>query len=94
MDHELTEGARNLSGGQRQRLGLARALLADPEMLVMVDPVSSVDSMTGMKVARAVRDIRRGRTTVVLCVGRAFRSVAEDVVDVKPLAGSLRTRGE
>lgn len=60
----------------------------------MVDPVSSVDSMTGMKVARAVRDIRRGRTTVVLCVGRAFQSVAEDVVDVKPLAGSLRTRGE
>ena len=94
LDHELTEGARNLSGGQRQRLGLARALLADPEMLVMVDPVSSVDSMTGMKVARAVRDIRRGRTTVVLCVGRAFQSVAEDVVDVKPLAGSLRTRGE
>ncbi|WP_288802321.1 ABC transporter ATP-binding protein [uncultured Corynebacterium sp.] len=94
LDHELTEGARNLSGGQRQRLGLARALLAEPEMLVMVDPVSSVDSMTGMKVARAVRDIRRGRTTVVLCVGRAFRSVAEDVVDVKPLAGSLRTRGE
>lgn len=94
LDHELTEGARNLSGGQRQRLGLARALLAEPEMLVMVDPVSSVDSMTGMKVARAVRDIRRGRTTVVLCVGRAFQSVAEDVVDVKPLAGSLRTRGE
>ena len=94
LDHELTESARNLSGGQRQRLGLARALLAEPEMLVMVDPVSSVDSMTGMKVARAVRDIRRGRTTVVLCVGRAFQSVAEDVVDVKPLAGSLRTRGE
>lgn len=94
LDHELTEGARNLSGGQRQRLGLARALLAEPEMLVMVDPVSSVDSMTGMKVARAVRDIRRGRTTVVLCVGRAFQSVAEDVVDVKPLAGSLLTRGE
>jgi len=94
VDHELTEGARNLSGGQRQRLGLARALLAEPEMLVMVDPVSSVDSMTGMKVARAVRDIRRGRTTVVLCVGRAFQSVAEEVVVVKPLAGSLRTRGE
>lgn len=94
LDHELTEGARNLSGGQRQRLGLARALLAEPEMLVMVDPVSSVDSMTGMKVARAVRDIRRGRTTVVLCVGRAFQSVAEEVVVVKPLAGSLRTRGE
>ncbi|WP_370551542.1 ABC transporter transmembrane domain-containing protein [Corynebacterium sp. ED61] len=94
VDHELTEGARNLSGGQRQRLGLARALLAEPEMLVMVDPVSSVDSMTGMKVARAVRDIRRGRTTVVLCVGRAFQSVAEEVVVVKTLAGSLRTRGE
>ncbi len=94
VDHELTEGARNLSGGQRQRLGLARALLAEPEMLVMVDPVSSVDSMTGMKVARAVRAIRRGRTTVVLCLGRAFQSVAEEVVVVKPLAGSLRTRGE
>ena len=94
LDYELTEGARNLSGGQRQRLGLARALLVDPEMLVMVDPVSSVDSISGMKVARAVRDIRRGRTTVVLCAGRAFQSVAEEVVDVKLLAGSLRTRGD
>lgn len=84
LNLELTEGARNLSGGQRQRLGLARALLAEPEVLVMVDPLSSLDSVTAMKVARAVTMIRRHRTTIVLCGGRAFRSVAGKVAHVKP----------
>ncbi|MDN8579572.1 ABC transporter transmembrane domain-containing protein [Corynebacterium bovis] len=77
---QLRDGAANLSGGQRQRLALARSLVADREILVLVDPVSAVDSMTGVTVARTVRDLRKGRTTVVLAAGPAFRSVADRVV--------------
>ncbi|MEL4165049.1 ABC transporter ATP-binding protein/permease [Corynebacterium bovis] len=77
---QLRDGAANLSGGQRQRLALARSLVADREILVLVDPVSAVDSMTGVAVARTVRDLRKGRTTVVLAAGPAFRSVADRVV--------------
>lgn len=58
--------ARSLSGGQRQRLRLARALLADPEVLVLVEPTSAVDAHTEAAIAAGVAAYRRGRTTVLL----------------------------
>lgn len=63
---QLEERARELSGGQRQRLVLARALAADPPVLVLVEPTSAVDAHTEARIARRLRDARRGRTTVVL----------------------------
>jgi ABC-type multidrug transport system fused ATPase/permease subunit len=62
----VEERGRSLSGGQRQRLVLARALIADPEILLLVDPTSAVDAHTEARIARRLRDARRGRTTVVL----------------------------
>ncbi|TMR10521.1 ABC transporter ATP-binding protein [Nonomuraea turkmeniaca] len=56
---------RNLSGGQRQRVRLARALLADPETLLAVEPTSAVDAHTEAAVAGRLRAARSGRTTVV-----------------------------
>ena len=55
-----------LSGGQRQRVVLARALLADPEVLVLVEPTSAVDAHTEEAIAGRLADHRRGRTTVVM----------------------------
>ncbi|WBB52992.1 ABC transporter ATP-binding protein [Verrucosispora sp. WMMD573] len=58
--------ARTLSGGQRQRVRLARALLAEPDVLILIDPTSAVDAHTEARIARRLRAARAGRTTVVL----------------------------
>ncbi|MGH3760101.1 ABC transporter ATP-binding protein [Actinophytocola sp.] len=57
---------RDLSGGQRQRLRLTRALLADPEVLILVEPTSAVDAHTESVIADRLREARRGRATVVI----------------------------
>jgi ABC-type multidrug transport system fused ATPase/permease subunit len=57
---------RDLSGGQRQRLRLARALLADPEVLILVEPTSAVDAHTESAIADRLRGARHGASTVVV----------------------------
>jgi ABC-type bacteriocin/lantibiotic exporter with double-glycine peptidase domain len=66
LDGELSARGRTLSGGQAQRLRLARALLADPEVLVLVEPTSAVDAHTEAAIARGIRRARSGRSTVVI----------------------------
>ena len=61
----VAERGRSFSGGQRQRLVLARALAADPEILVLVEPTSAVDAHTEARIAARLRRHRAGRTTVV-----------------------------
>ncbi|WNI24232.1 ABC transporter ATP-binding protein [Streptomyces sp. ITFR-16] len=65
LDSPVEAQGRNLSGGQRQRVRLVRALLADPEVLLAVEPTSAVDAHTEAAVAARLRAAREGRTTLV-----------------------------
>jgi ABC-type multidrug transport system fused ATPase/permease subunit len=80
MDARITERGRSLSGGQRQRLALARSLITDPEVLVLDEPTSAVDSHTEARIAEGVRNVRAGRTTVVFTSSPLLLDRADRVV--------------
>lgn len=80
LDGLVEERGRSYSGGQRQRLALARALLTDADVLVLVEPTSAVDAHTEARVAERLAEHRRGRTTVVTTVSPLVLGRADEVV--------------
>ncbi|GAA6526169.1 ABC transporter ATP-binding protein [Intrasporangium sp. DVR] len=87
----LDERGRGLSGGQRQRLVLMRALAADPEVLVLVEPTSAVDAHTEARIAERLGPHRTGRTTVVMTASPLLLHHADEVVLLED--GKATTRG-
>ncbi|WP_241661483.1 ABC transporter transmembrane domain-containing protein [Thermomonospora catenispora] len=82
-DAHVVEAGREFSGGQQQRLRLARALAADPEVLVLVEPTSAVDAHTEARIADRLRRMRAGRTTLVCTTSPLLLDRAEHVVFVE-----------
>jgi ABC-type multidrug transport system fused ATPase/permease subunit len=83
LDSPVEERGRSFSGGQRQRLVLARALLSDAEILVLVEPTSAVDAHTEARIAERLRDARRGRSTVIVTTSPLVLDRADRVVLVE-----------
>jgi ABC-type multidrug transport system fused ATPase/permease subunit len=83
LDTDIDNRARRLSGGQRQRVRLTRALLAEPEILILVDPASAVDAHTEARIGQRLRDGRSGRTTVVIATSSLLLGCADSVAYVR-----------
>lgn len=80
LDGLISEKGRSLSGGQKQRICLARALFADPDVLIMVEPTSSVDSHTESRIAKKVAKQRHGQTTVVVTSSPLLLEHCDEVI--------------
>ena len=66
LDSEVGEGGNRLSTGEKQLLSFARALLADPRLLILDEATSSVDTLTEKAIQNAIRVVTRGRTSFVI----------------------------
>jgi ATP-binding cassette subfamily B protein len=65
-DTIVGERGTRLSGGEKQRVSIARALLTDPEIIILDDSVSAVDSKTEKKIGEAIKNVLKERTTIII----------------------------
>jgi subfamily B ATP-binding cassette protein MsbA len=79
-DTVLDEKGAGLSGGERQRIAIARAVLRDPEILLLDEPTSSLDAENERYVRDALAALRRGRTTILVTHRTDFAATADHVV--------------
>jgi ATP-binding cassette subfamily B protein len=77
---EIGERGFSLSGGQRQRIAIARAILADPRVLILDDATSSVDPTKEHEIRDALAEVMRNRTTIVIAHRPATIALADRVV--------------
>lgn len=66
LDYVLEQGGKNLSGGQRQRLTIARALLCEPDILILDDSASALDYATDANLRKAIQDMKNRPTTFIV----------------------------
>jgi ABC-type multidrug transport system fused ATPase/permease subunit len=79
-DTVVGERGLTLSGGQRQRLAIARALVADPRILILDDATSSVDATTEAAIKAGLREAMAGRTTFIIAHRLSTVSLADEIV--------------
>jgi ABC-type multidrug transport system fused ATPase/permease subunit len=90
-DTLVGERGLTLSGGQRQRLAIARAILADPRILILDDATSSVDASTEQQIKLALRELLAGRTTFVIAHRLSTIVLADEIVVLE--AGRVAAHG-
>jgi ABC-type multidrug transport system fused ATPase/permease subunit len=93
LGYETVIGERGitLSGGQRQRVAIARALLIDPRILILDDATASVDATTEAKIRAGLREVMRGRTTIIIAHRLSTIALADEVVVLD--GGRITARG-
>ncbi len=90
-DTQIGERGLTLSGGQRQRLAIARALLADPRVLILDDATSSVDASTEREIKDALAAVMAGRTTFIIAHRLSTIALADEIVVLEH--GRVAARG-
>lgn len=91
MQTKVGERGLKLSGGERQRVGIARALLADPCILILDEATSALDSRTEAAIQKTLRKARNGRTTLVVAHRLSTVADADQILVLK--AGRVVERG-
>lgn len=81
----------NLSGGQKQRLSIARALIKDPQILILDDSLSAVDMNTERTIVQHLKDLRKGKTNII--VTHRFSAIQEADLILVLEHGTITQRG-
>jgi len=90
-DTVIGERGITLSGGQRQRIAIARALIVDPRILILDDATASVDATTEAHIRLGLREVMKGRTTIIIAHRLSTIALADELVVLE--AGRLAARG-
>lgn len=80
LDTEVLQGGRNLSGGQRQRLTIARALVRDPEILILDDSASALDFATDARLRKALQEHKKEATVFLVSQRAATIRQADKII--------------
>lgn len=83
LDTKIGEKGIKLSGGERQRLGIARALIRDPRILIFDEATSSLDTKNERLITEAVQNIAKDRTTIIIAHRLATVAHADKIIFVK-----------
>jgi ABC-type multidrug transport system fused ATPase/permease subunit len=79
-DTVIGEYGIGLSGGQKQRVAIARTLLQDPKILILDDCTSSLDTVTERQIQAQLRELMRGRTTIIIAQRLASFGLADRII--------------
>ena len=83
LETRVGERGLKLSGGERQRVGLARALLADPRLLILDEATSALDSRTEAAIQETLKKARVGRTTLIVAHRLSTVADADEILVLK-----------
>jgi len=72
-----------LSGGQKQRIAIARVILVDPKILILDDPTSNLDAQTEKEFVEMLKDVIKGKTTIIITSRPALLKLADRIVVLK-----------
>lgn len=80
LDYKIEQGGRNLSGGQKQRLTIARAVVRDPEILILDDSASALDFATDAKLRQAIREMKDKLTVFIVSQRASSIQYADQII--------------
>ena len=76
----ISQGGKNLSGGQRQRLTIARAVVKEPDILILDDSASALDFATDAALRKSIRNIKKDITTIIVSQRAASIMNADQII--------------
>lgn len=80
LDYKITQGGKNLSGGQRQRLTIARAIVRNPQILILDDSASALDFATDARLRTAIKNLSDEMTVVIVSQRAASIQHADQII--------------